>query len=146
MGQIQRITSKGQLIGLTFLQDAVAASQTDVDLNVVEAFDGTATSTLDVTGVTMPWDGEVVGVSCRLSAAATAGQLTVGATINGTEDADTTLAITTQQGGYKRVPRGSATFVAGDRIGAEITTNAAWNATTADLLVTVWVLVQLEGI
>lgn len=146
MGWIERITSRGQLVPLLFTQDQLAASQTDAAVNVIEAFGGTTLSVLDANAYTMPWDGEVVGVSFRLSAAASAGQMTLGATINGTEDADTTVTITTQLGGYKRVPRGAARFVAGDRIGAEITTSAAWNGTSADLLAIVWVLVQLEGV
>ena len=35
---------------------------------------------------------------------------------------------------------------AGDRIGAEITTGGTWDGTTADLVVTVWVLLYLDGI
>ena len=41
------------------------------------------------------------------------------------------------------VPRGTARFVRGDQIGAEITTNGTFAPTTADLLVVVWVLLYL---
>lgn len=144
MGQITNETAKGQLVPLVFAQDAVAASQTDVQLNIIET--GATTGALDVAEYVMPFAGEIVAVSYALSAAATAGSLGIGATVNGTEDADTTQTVTTAQRGYGKVLREKARFVAGDRIGAEITTSGTWDATTADLAVTVWVLLQIEGI
>jgi hypothetical protein len=143
MGQITNETAKGQLVPLVFCQDNVAASQTDVQLNVMEVASAAA---LAVDGYTMPFSGEVVGISYVLSAAASAGVGTIGATVGGTEDADTTLAMGTSAGNYKRVPRGSARFVAGNKIGCELTTDGSWDATTADLAVTVWVLLEMEGI
>lgn len=143
MGQITNETAKGQLVALVFGQDAVAASQTDAQLNVMEVASAAA---LAVDGYTMPFAGEVVGISYVLSAAATAGVGTIGATVGGTEDADTTLAMGTSAGNYKRVARGSARFVAGNKIGCELTTDGSWDATTADLAVTVWVLLEMEGI
>lgn len=141
MPAIEKGISRGQLIPLVFGQDAVAASQTDVQLPVPM---GEATQVVD--GYPMAFAGEIVGVSAGLSAAATAGTLTVGATVGGTEDADTTLTITTATNAYKRVNRGKATFVAGDRIGCEITSSGTWDATTSDLVAVVWVLVYLAGI
>lgn len=142
MGVIQRVTSKGQLVTFDFGQDAVAASQSNVELPAVGPEEG---GTI-VTGYTSPFRGEIVGVSYNLSAAGSAGTLSIGATIDGTEDADTTLVVTTAQADYQRVPRGMARFEAGQRIGAEITTDGSWNGTTADLSVRVWALVYLEGI
>jgi ribonuclease J len=109
-------------------------------------FNGVVMASLAVDGYTMPFAGEIVGVSFVLSAAAAAGVGTVGATIGGTEDADTTLTMGTSAGTYKRVKRGSARFVAGDKIGCELTTDGSWDATTSDLGVTVWVLLEMEGI
>lgn len=143
MGQITNETAKGQLVALTFAQDAVAASQTDAQLNVMEV---ASAATLAVDGYVMPFAGEVIGVSFALSAAGTAGTFTIGATIDGTEDADTTLTVGTSAGTYKRVPRGSARFTAGAKIGSEITTNSSWDGTSSDLVVTVWVLLEMEGI
>lgn len=134
-------TSKGQLVPLYFAQDAVAASQTDVQL----VTPGETTTPL-TEGYEMPWAGEVVGVSFTLNAAGSAGVFTIGATINGTEDADTALTVGTDAANYKRVPRGSARFSASDSIGAEISTDGSWNGTTSDLVVIVWVLVYMEGI
>lgn len=134
-------TSKGQLVPFVFGQDAVAASQTDVQLPAVGPEEG---GTVD--GYAMPFDYEVVGMSAALTAAGSAGQLDLGATIDGTEDADSTLTVTTGTNLYKRVPRGKVRGVAGTRLGCELTTNSGWNGTTADLLVTIWVLVYLEGV
>lgn len=141
MTQITLDTSKGQLVPLVFGQDAVAASQTNVQLPVAI---GEGSQAVD--GYEVPWSGEVVGVSYTLSAAGSAGVFTIGATINGTEDADSTVTVGTNAAGYTRIPRGLVRFVAGDSIGAEITTDGSWNGTTADLSVTVWALVYLEGV
>lgn len=139
MGAISRETSKGQLVGIPFVQDALAASQTDVQLTAQDA-------AVAVDGITAPWDGEIVGISYDLSAAGSAGSLTVGATIGGTEDADTTQTITTATSGGVKIPRGKCPFVAGSILGVEITTDGSWNGTTADLVVTLWVLFQMDGI
>lgn len=138
---ITRDTSKGQLIALNFGQDAVAASQTNVQLPVTI---GEASQAVD--GYEAIFDGDVVGVAWSLSAAGTAGVFTIGATIAGTEDADSTLTVGTAANGYKRIKRGAMPFVAGQQIGAEITTDGSWDGTTADLSVQVYVLYRMEGI
>jgi len=135
MSQIELGTSKGQLVALAFGQANVSASQSDVQL-VGNQGDG----------YTMPWAGEIVGISYGLSGAASAGQLTVGPTIDGTEQTDPKLTITTGTSGYDLATRGTARFAAGARIGAEITTNSGWNGTTAELDVAVWVIQTIEGI
>ena len=142
--QIERITSQGQLIPLVFHDNAVAASQTDVQLPLVET--SATTSSTDNVGYVMPFAGEIVAISAELSAAATAGSLTIGATVDGTEKTDPTLSITTATEAWDTAVRGTSKFAAGDRIGAEITTAAGWDATTADLAVVVWVLLTVEGI
>lgn len=143
MPQIERIISRGQLLALTFMQDAVAASQSNVQLPIAEVNAGAANA---IDGYVMPWAGEVVGISAVLSAAATTGTLTVGATIAGTEGTDPTLSITTATTAYDSCPRGTAQFAAGSTIGAEITSGGTWDGTTADLGVTVFVLVYVDGI
>jgi hypothetical protein len=141
--QVERIIAKGQLVPLVFMQDAVAASQTDVPLSIAEVDSAT---NIAVDGYVAPFEGEIVAVTARLSAAASAGSLTIGPTINGTGRTDPALAITTAQSAWDTAPRGTATFAAGDLIGAEITTDSSWNGTAADLAVVVWVLLHLEGI
>jgi hypothetical protein len=141
MTQITPDTSKGQLVPFVFGQDAVAASQTDVQLPVVA---GEATQVID--GYPMAFPYEVVGISAALSAAATAGSLAIGASLGGTEDADSVLTVTTQTNHYKRIPRGKMRGAAGTRLGAEITTTGAWDGTTADLVVVIWAIVYLTGV
>lgn len=58
----------------------VAASQTDVQLILAGANDG----------VVMPKAGHVIGMLWTLSAAASAGTLTIGVSIDGTEKTNTT--------------------------------------------------------
>ena len=141
--QIERNVSKGQLLAFTFMQDAVAASQSNVQLPIAEVTAGAANA---IDGYVMPWAGEIVGISAYLSAAATAGTLTVGPTINGTEAADPTLSITTAASASDVCPRNTAQFAAGAVIGAEITSDGSWDGTASDLGVTVYVLVYLDGI
>lgn len=140
--QIEAIASKGQLIPLLFCQHSVANSQTDVQLNVVEA----GNQTLAVQGISAPFAGSIVAISADLSAAATAGQLTVGITINGTEKAATTQTITTQTAKYAAFDRAAVPVAAGDKIGVEITSNAGWDGTTSDLAVIVYFLAELAGV
>lgn len=143
MASITPGISKGQMVALSFAQDNVAASQTDAQLYVMEVASAAA---LVVDEVYMPFNGEVVAVGYDLSAAGSAGTLTIGATINGTEDADSTVTVTTAQRGVKKIERGKCPFVAGQYLGAEITTDGSWNGTSSDLLVTLWVIVYAEGI
>lgn len=141
MTAVTRTTSRGQLVTLSFGQANVAASQTDVQLVAADPSGND--------GYALPFDGEIVGIGYNLSAARTAGTCTVGVTIGGTEDADTTVSIPGDSAtvkGYQRISRGRCPFAAGDVIGVEITTNAGHLPTTTDLTVTVLALVYLEGI
>lgn len=141
--QMTNECSQYQLVGIRFMQDNLAASQTDVQLLAAEVNSAAGNA---VDGVSAPFSGMILGVSYDLSAAAANGQLTVGASINGTEDANTTQTITTSQKGYGRVKRDLVRFSAGDQIGVEITTNGAWDGLTADLVATVWCLFKMEGV
>jgi hypothetical protein len=107
---------------------AVAASQSDAQLVLAGAGND---------GVVMPKAGHVIGMLWALSAAASAGSLTIGVTIDGTEDTDTTQTVTTGVEGYPTwmIGDNAPAFAAGEQIGAEITTDSSWNATTADLVV-----------
>lgn len=143
IGSGRQLKDPVHLVALRFMQDAVAASQTNTQLNVAEVASG-ATNACD--GIAMPWAGTIVGISYQLSAAGTAGTLTIGPTVNGTESADPTLAVTTGTSGTDTALRGAATFAAGDLIGAEITTDGSWDGTSSDLVVTVFVLCELTGV
>lgn len=133
--------SAGQLVAYNFGQDALAANQTDVQLPVTM---GEASQA--VSGYEAVFNGDVVAVGYSLSAAGSAGTLTIGATLAGTEDTDSTITITTATDGYLRIPRGKMPVTAGQQIGAEITTDGSWNGTSADLSVQVYVLYRMEGI
>jgi len=140
---IDNVLSKYQLVPLVFMQDAVAASQTNVQLEVVQV----ASAALNaVTGYTMPFKGEIIAITADLDAAAAAGNLTVGPTIGGTEEADPTLSITTEATKSDKCLRGTAPFAAGAIIGAEITTDGDWDGTSSDLVVVVWVILEISGI
>ena len=84
--------------------------------------------------------------SGKAPVAGTTGTFTIGATIGGTEDADTTVTVGTTTTGRKIVQRGACRFAAGDLLGAEITTGGTWDGVTADLTVTVYALLGLEGV
>jgi len=141
--QINRTLSKYQLVPLVFMMDNVAASQTDVQLYTTEV---AAAAGIAITGYTMPFVGEIIAISYDLSAAAANGTLTIGPTIGGAEATDPTLSITTGVTGSDRTRRGVTPFAAGDIIGAEITTNGAWDGTSSDLVVVVWVILAVTGI
>ena len=131
--------AKGQLVQFNFVQDAVAASQTDVQLALNEA------QSL-VVGASVPFTGAIVAISYDIQVAGTAGVFTIGATIGGTENATTTQTVGTTTQGYAAFGRDAVPLVAGDIVGVEITTDGSWDGTTADLAVVVWVLQYVEGI
>lgn len=137
--RIERIIAKGQLVPVMFGTNDIAISQTDVQL---PAFTGNAVGSI------MPFAGEIVAVTYLLSANKTAGILTIGPTVGGVEK--TALTITAANAvakGTKLIKRGNLPFAAGSELGAEVTTDANFLPTgSADLTVTVWVLLSIEGI
>lgn len=143
--QIYPIAAKGQLVPFMFSGLDEAASQAGVAMNVIET--PATTGKLLVTEYKMPFDGEVLAVTVLSNAARTAGNLDVAPTINGTaQTLKATLDATNTTHHHATQLRGSSPFVAGDRIGAKVTTPAGWTPITADIIVTVWVLVTLTGV
>lgn len=141
--QIDRVIAKGQMVPLVFMQDAVAASQSNVQLPIAEVNAGAGNG---IVGYIAPFDGEIIAISWNLTAAGTAGAFTIGPTIGGTESATLTQTVGTAASGRGKVARGSAQFVAGAEIGAEITTDGSWDGTSSDLCVVVWVLLYIDGV
>ena len=141
--QFEGIAARGQIVPFVFVQDNLAASQTDVALNIQEVASATA---LLITGLSMPWSGSIVGVSVDTSSAATAGTLTVTATIDGTKQADTAQSITTATAASVVVPQSKVQFAAAQKLGVKISTSAGWDATTADLAVIVYVLLDCQQV
>lgn len=140
--QIESIASKWQLVPLMFTQDAVADAQSAVAMNIVEV----AATVLTVTEYIMPFAGNIVGISLRSDLDRTAGTLTADATINGTvTGVQAVLNATTVNNAHARNGRDNDAFTAGQRIGVKLTT-ASWTPITADIVVAVWVLVNMEGI
>lgn len=131
------------IVPLLFSQDNVAASQTNVQLSVLQVASA-AENVVD--SYRAPWPGVIVAVAASVSTAASAGTMTVGATVNGTEAADPTLTFTDAASYSDTAVRGAAAFVAGDLIGCEITTDGSWNGTSSDLLVQVYVMYEVTGI
>lgn len=119
-----------------FYDANVDASQTNVQLLLAGSGVGD--------GVVMPANGYVIGLTGTLSAAASAGSLTVGVTIDGTEVAVTTQTVTTGQEIRAQFTTGGdkVRFSAGQQLGVEITTDGSWNGTTADLDVQIWVVFE----
>ena len=149
MPLIERIISRGQLVHLTFEQSDVAASQTAVALATSEVRD-TAASASDqnaAAGYCIPFGYEIVGISVTSSAARTAGTLTVDATIGGTVTGlQAVLNATTTNNAYATAGRGTYAGAAGDKVGVKITTAAGWTPTTADIVVSVYLIQYLDGI
>ena len=138
MTAIENTTAKGQLLALPFAQTDVAASQAAVELGLT---DGVAARYV------APFDGEIVGISARASAARTAGILRARTAVNGVADGpQAELNATPTQAQAVQWARGQTRFGAGDSISVLLTTTAAWTPVTADLLVTVFVLVYIEGV
>jgi len=136
--------SKWQVIPLVFSQDAVADAQSAVAMNILEV--GAASGVLGVTEYVIPWKFEVIGVSISSDSARTAGTLTVDPTINGTaQNLPAALNATNTQRASATGPRRQRGSAAGGRVGAKLTT-ASWTPVTADILVTVFVLVYVDGI
>lgn len=114
-----------------FFQDNVAAGQSSVALS----------NGMSTRGYCAQVSGSVVSITVKSNAARTAGTLTVEPTINGTgvgitavlDGTNTTSHFTPQDAGLD-------TFVAGDNLGAIITTTGAWAPTTADIDVAVGVV------
>ncbi len=90
--------------------------------------------------ITLPRGGSIIGVSIASNATRTAGTLTVVATVNGTAAGlQAILNATNPQHHFATQAGGLNTFVAGDRLGVVITTDAAWLPTTADIVVCILV-------
>lgn len=115
-------------------QNDVAASQTNVSLS--------AQVSTNFDTLKMIRAGSIVGIATRFSGTVTAGQATVTITKNGA--AGTLNVVSTsasnQNGGVAVQATGIDTYVAGDLIGVQITTNAGFLPVTTD--VEAWLQVQ----
>lgn len=114
-----------------FAQSNTTASQTAVAIDV-----------LGLTGNTeyvLPYAGSIIGISVASNVACEAGNLTVDATINGAVTGLQAALESATNTTYHSAVQGVNTdvFSAGNRLGVKITTDAVWQPTTADIVVTV---------
>jgi len=124
------IDRKEQVISYCFMQSDVAASQTDIALNVLGLSGNTE--------IVVPKDGSVIGISIASNDARTAGTLTVDITVNGTKTGlQAILDGTNSQYHYATQAMRTDEFSAGDRIGVKITTDGDWAPVIADIVVNV---------
>jgi hypothetical protein len=140
--QMTKVLSSWQLVPLFFAQDAIAASQTAAALKTTDANNSVALNVY----YTMPFAGEIIGVSANVDAAATISTLTINPNIAGTAITDPALVISTLAYGTDTCPRGKNSFAKNAQIGCKITTTATWDGTSSDLQVIVWVLLNVSGI
>jgi hypothetical protein len=127
MSQAHRTLPGIAVVPYRFVQTAVAATQSAVALQVgqvagTDSNEDTVTANLAVTGYTLPAPGEVLYVT-----------------------ADTAVSLADDEvSGIGIVDRGNpVTFAAGSVLGVDLTTDEDWDATTADLVVTVYVALWL---
>lgn len=120
------------LFPLLFTRANIAANLSAVALATADGGDG----------YTMPFEGDVVGISVRLNASRTNGTLSLSSLKNGaipsggpTNDIDATV---TQQD-HHAIEHGVVSFEAGDRLGIQIDTDSSWAPSTADGTFVLWV-------
>lgn len=126
-----------------FFQTDIAASQTDVEL---DAAGGTQTYYLALR------PGFVISFGVFLNAARTAGTATFVPTINGTPinttpipEATIEINATDTTNKISDLPAlVAASFVAGDRLGIEVTTPSSWTPITADVVASLLVRYTAE--
>jgi len=98
--QMTKVLSSWQLVPLFFAQDAVAASQTATALKTTDANNSVALNVY----YTMPFAGEIIGVSANLDTAGTVSTLTINPNIAGTAITDPALVISTLAYGTDTCP------------------------------------------
>lgn len=100
-GDIRPENTGGLLLPLRFMQSAVAASQTEAAVPLLDlAWNaGTSDATLDWPGLNdhppLPFGGSPIGLSVALSTPLTGGTLTVGLSLNGAVQAGLTVDLDT---------------------------------------------------
>lgn len=127
----RRLNEMCEFHQFTFYQDNVAASQTDVVLL------GPASTR----GYVAAEDGSICTIVVRSNAARTAGSFTVTPRVNGTKASfSLTIDATNTTVNYDRQNQGIDTFVAGDLIDCVITSTSGWLPVTADVDISIGVV------
>ena len=140
MPQIERITSRGQLVHFRFTHNSAADSQSAAAMQTLQSSAGSS----ETTEYTVPWDYDVVGISVAGDTPRTAGTLTVDATIDGTVTGlQAALDATNTQYHYASQTFDTDVGTAGSRVGCKITTSS-WTPVAADVEVLVYCIVRLD--
>lgn len=139
------IGSTKQLVPITFNYFDLPANVTNGTIPILST--PAAAGTLQNFEFAMPWPGSVVGVTGRLSAAPSAGTLTLQPRINGSltpftaqkhvNSSDIRSFAATQP-----AQQASNGFAAGDNVGLSYTSTSDLSATTIDMTFQVWVLLE----
>lgn len=93
------------------------------------------------TNMPMPYAGSVVGMVGKLSAAPSAGNITVGVTVDGTEDADSVQTVTGAEF-TATFQEGEVPFAAAGNLGVELNASATLDPETLDIDVFLLVLLR----
>lgn len=140
------LTSEFSITATNTINNAAGTSTANNQLLVIVDRPDQTMDALAVTGIPLPWDFEIVGASISSTEARTAGSIVADVTIDGTVTGlQATLDATNTTRDTSTQPRGTDTAVAGSYVGVKLTT-ASWTPVTADIAVTVWVLMHLDGI
>ncbi len=139
------LTAEFSVTGTNTIDNTAGTSTANNQLLVIVERADVTVDVAAVTGIPIPWEFEVVGVSIESSEARSAGTLTADVTIDGTvtglqailNGTDTTRDTSSQ-------PRATDVANAGSRVGVKLTT-ASWTPITADVAVTVFVVAHIEG-
>ena len=130
---------------LTWLTGSTAADRAGIGTwHSQNVGGGTSTFTIPVSGtnmnnVVLPFAGSITGVTVSVNETRTAGTLTATVTKNGAATALTAVINGTDTDfAHTAVAAGTITYLAGDRIGIDMS-KATYTPTTADMLVTVFV-------
>lgn len=139
------LTAEFTITATNTINNAAGTSTANDQLIVIVDRPNVVADVTAVTGIPIPWEFEVVGISIESTEARTAGTLTADVTIDGTvtgltavlNATNTTRTTSTQ-------PRSTDVGNAGSRVGVKVTTSS-WTPVTADIAVTVWVMAHIEG-
>src|SRR5262249_43627386 len=134
----------------SFAQAAVPASQNNVALKIVAT--DAASGAINLTDYVLPFAGSIYAIGYRLSAAVSAGTLTLTPTINGTAITATGLILSAVNDTFRYAQIDAQTLsarfaaplskITPNRLGCLITTSGTWSPTTSDLWVDLYVIYE----
>lgn len=129
-----------QLVALDFVLLSIPASAT-TELTPSDAAAGTLGAS---PRIYCPWDGSIVGLSYRMSAAPTAGTINIQATVGGANVWAPWGALGTTMALADKASQAidTDTFSAGQGLGVQVVTSAAYTPATRNIVATLWLAVE----